>query len=165
MTLVIWSAIAIFIICALGFYALMLLIKLKKQNIKKSVLETQNLQKNISKNINVLSSINLIGKAMEQKQCEISEGCWRISVLVESLPEYKHKFKSSFPSVFQLYNAIQHMPILDERKKLSKKEKIKLDVERMSIEQQLEDSVMSEVLTLQSFAMSTIKSLQKQIIK
>lgn len=159
MTPVIWYSIAGIIISTLVAYALILLIKLQRQIKKRDQLIVQREQNKREKNTNVLSSILLISRAILEKQCDLSEGCWRLSVLIESLPEYEVRLKAQIPAIFNLYNQIKHMPILDARKTLSKKETLSLDLQRMGIEQELEKQVLIEI---DSF-IPTVNEIQKSL--
>ncbi|WNC68528.1 DUF2489 domain-containing protein [Thalassotalea nanhaiensis] len=144
---------------ALASYASFLMFKLRSQTIKTKLIEEQHKQQQIVRDLKAVDSIVLITKAISEKQCEISEGCWRLSVLMESLPKYSEELKTKFPAIFKLYSKISHMPILEARKQLSKKDRLALDLERMGIEQELEPAVYSDVADLLPF----VKSLQKEL--
>ncbi|WP_394175258.1 DUF2489 domain-containing protein [Thalassotalea litorea] len=139
---------AAFIIFLLAAYASYLLFKLRHQNKmhRQAALEQQ--RNRAEKDLKVISSILIICRAMQEKQCELSEGCWRLSVLMESLDEPLKSPTEQFPAIFSLYNKISHMPILEERKKLSKKEKLALDLERMGYEEELEAQVFADIESL-----------------
>ncbi|MDN3652931.1 DUF2489 domain-containing protein [Thalassotalea ponticola] len=148
------------IIFALAVYASFLLFKLRHQKKKNEALLAEKRQKLAQRDIKALQSISHICRAMSAKQCEVSEGSWRLSVLMDSLPDHKVKMKANFPAIFTLYSNISHMPILDERKKLSKKERLKLDLERMGYEEQYEDAVFAEVDKLLPYSQTLIETLQ-----
>ena len=159
MTPLVWYSMAGIIISILVIYALMVLIKLRAQTNKREQLAMQIEHNQRKRNNKVFSSILLISKAVSEKQCDISEGCWRLSVLIESLPEYEDRLKSEIPAIFNLYNQIKHMPILDARKTLSKKEKLALDLQRMEIEQELEQQVFADIEKFIPFVTVIQKSL------
>ncbi|WNC72427.1 DUF2489 domain-containing protein [Thalassotalea psychrophila] len=147
------------VLLALASYAAFLMFKLRSQTLNTKLIEADHKQKQIIRDLKAVDSIVLITKAISEKQCEISEGCWRLSVLMESLPQYSEELKSKFPAIFKLYSQISHMPILDARKQLSKKDRLALDLERMGIEQELEPAVYTDVADLLPY----VKSLQKEL--
>ncbi|TKB46825.1 DUF2489 domain-containing protein [Thalassotalea mangrovi] len=133
------------IIFALTVYASMLLFKLRHQTKMQKALTLEQQQKRAEKDLKVVSSLLIICKAMQEKQCDLSEGCWRLSVLIESMEYSLDSPNERFPAIFSLYNKISHMPILEERKKLSKKDKLKLDLERMGYEEELEAEIFADI--------------------
>ena len=133
------------IIISLAGYATFLLLKLKKQN--KHIAEQRD-----AYNTKQIRSIVIISDAMKQEQCELSEGCWRLSVLMDSLDIEGIDFNQQYPSIFELYRRINHMPILDARKQLSKKERAQQDIQRMRHEAELADFIDKEVIELHSWA-------------
>lgn len=99
----------------------------------------------------IIASVVIIVRAMKEEQCDFAEGCWRLSVLLDSL-KLSQDLQLQFPAIFQLYNAIKHMPILEERKKLDKKARMKLDLERMKVEATLADNIRSDLELLHQYA-------------
>jgi hypothetical protein len=149
---------AVIIIAALAFYAAKLLTQLKQQTVKINQAEQDKkiaLAKHDSK---ILSSVVIIARAMKEEQCDIAEGCWRLSVLLDSL-KLSESLSAEFPAIFELYNAIKHMPILEERKKLAKKERMKLDFERMKAENNLSLKIKTDVELLHQYAQERISML------
>lgn len=140
--------VAALIIFALAAYASYLLFKLRDQDKLQQAVALEQQRKRAEKDEKVISSILIICKAMQEKQCDLSEGCWRLSVLLESMEEPLQKPTERFPAIFSLYNKISHMPILEERKKLSKKEKLTLDLERMGYEEELEADIFADIQRL-----------------
>lgn len=145
------SILAIVIIVALAFYAYKLLMKLKQQTeaSQQAKLEQQlALAKHDSK---VLNSVIIIVRAMKEHQCDMSEGCWRLCVLLDSL-KLSDNLSTKFPAIFELYDAIKHMSILDERKQLAKQQRMKQDVDRMTIEAKLAEPIQQDIASLHQFA-------------
>jgi hypothetical protein len=136
---VLWFAIAgAIVIVALGIYAGLLLGKLKKQNdAKNSVLNER------VKNINL--SINTICDATAQQQCSISEATVRIVTLLQVHPLLAGKYDEQLPQMNNFYKAIEHHPILENRKNTPKKVLHKLDQEREDLEAQYETQILSEL--------------------
>lgn len=141
---------AVAIILALSIYAGRLLWLVKKQQ-QEQELAAQERQKALSSHdVKVLQSVLIIVKAMREEQCDYSEGCWRLSVLLDSL-KTSSSLQSEFPAIFNLYNQIKHLPILEERKKMAKRERMKQDVERMKVEAACYDDVTATLPLLQQY--------------
>lgn len=146
-----YIVIALIVIVPLAAYAGMLLSQLKKQTTEKAIVEQEKetaLKKHDTK---VLNSVVIIVRAMKEEQCDISEGCWRLSVLLDSL-KLSSELNTLFPSIYELYNAIKHMPILEKRKTLDKKDRMKLDFERMKLESDLAPKIKIDVDQLHQYA-------------
>jgi len=144
------SALAAMIIVSLAFYAGKLLKQLstqKKTEQKIALTQQQALAKHDQK---VLTSVKIIVRAMQEEQCDFSEGCWRLSVLLDSL-KLSSELAQQFPAIFQLYNEIKHLSILDNRKQLDKKQRMKQDYQRMTIEAQLHSKIVSDLDLLQQY--------------
>jgi Flp pilus assembly protein CpaB len=107
----------------------------------------------------VVNSIQIICRSVAQQQCDISEASWRVSVLMDSLNDVFIEHSKEYPAVFELYNGIKHMPILDNRKKLTKKERMKFDLERMKLEAHLNEAVLDDLQRLAARADKLLESL------
>ena len=145
MTVWIIVGIAALIIIALGVYAGRLLFLLHAQN--------QRQKHTRDKRIQIISdSIKTIAFAMEQQQCEPSEGVIRICNLLLAMPIVPQPdYKSDYPATFELYERIKHFPTMDARNALSRKERKKQDKEREQIESELSSEVQKEVTKLRAF--------------
>ena len=155
----VFIAIALVIIVPLAFYAGSLLSQLKKQRAEQAINEQEKeaaLKKHDTK---ILNSVVIIVRAMKEEQCDIAEGCWRLSVLLDSL-KLSSELSLVFPSVFELYNLIKHMPILEERKKLEKKDRMKLDFERMKLEADLAPDIKKDIVSLHLYATERLSVLK-----
>ncbi|MDO7083997.1 DUF2489 domain-containing protein [Pseudocolwellia sp. AS88] len=146
-----YAVIALFIIIPLAIYAGMLLSQLKKQTANQAIAEQEKQAALKKHDTKVLNSVVIIVRAMKEEQCELSEGCWRLSVLLDSL-KLSSELNTLFPSVYALYDGIKHMPILEERKKLTKPERMKLDFERMKLEADLKSKIQQDVGQLHQYA-------------
>ncbi|MCO4321316.1 DUF2489 domain-containing protein [Aliidiomarina quisquiliarum] len=138
----IWVAITVGVLIILGLsvYAGILFSRLYKQN--------QQVAAGQAKRLNYLhESIATISLAMQQGQCELSEGCIRLVVLLDNLPNAeKAGFAQRFPKIHEMYERIKHMPTHDARKQLSKKELHKLDREREQLEVDLGEGIQADVV-------------------
>jgi|SRR5690554_3852124 len=133
------------IILGLSIYAGILFARLRKQN--------QEIAVGQAKRLNYLhESIATIALAMQQGQCELSEGCIRLVVLLDNLPNAeKAGFAQRFPKLHEMYERIKHMPTHDARKQLPKKELHKMDKERQQLEVDLEQGIQADVVQIIAF--------------
>jgi len=152
--------VAVVIVFVLAFYAGTLLMRLKQQKIAQQQAEKEQQQALHKHDIKVLESVIIITRAMKEEQCDISEGCWRLAVLLDSLKTSK-TLHEKFPAIFELYTAIKHMPILAERKKLEKKARMKLDYERMKAEADLSPSIIKDIELLLNYARERVSEISK----
>lgn len=151
--------VALLIIVALALYAGKLLKQLSAQKKAQQQAEIDH-QKALAKHDNnVLASVKIIVKAMQEEQCDFSEGCWRLSVLLDSL-KLSSELAQQFPSIFTLYNEIKHLSILDNRKKLDKKQRMKEDYQRMTIEAQLHSEIVADLDLLQQYVTERMSILK-----
>jgi hypothetical protein len=149
---------AVIIIAALAFYAFKLLSQLKQQTAKIERVEQERKIALAKHDTKILKSVVIIAHAMKEEQCDIGEGCWRLSVLLDSL-KLSEGLSEEFPAVFELYNEIKHMPILEERKKLAKNERMKLDLQRMKAETNLSAKIIIDVTALHQYAQERVSAL------
>lgn len=149
---------AVIIIAALAFYAFKLLSQLKQQTEKTERVEQERKIALAKHDTKILKSVVIIAHAMKEEQCDIGEGCWRLSVLLDSL-KLSEGLSEEFPAVFELYNEIKHMPILEERKKLAKNERMKLDLQRMKAETNLSAKIIIDVTALHQYAQERVSAL------
>ncbi|GHE88386.1 DUF2489 domain-containing protein [Thalassotalea profundi] len=146
---------AVVIIAALSFYAGKLLFQLRRQTQLQDEILRANKKAHNEHDTKVLNSVVIIVRAMKEDQCDYSEGCWRLSVLLDSL-KTAEGLEQEFPAIFELYHAIKHMPIMQERKKLAKQERMKLDLERTKAEARLTPTIVKELTSLHQYALDKI---------
>ena len=149
---------AVIIVLALAFYAGKLLRQLKQQTQRQKDAEAVHQQALKNHDKKVLDSVVIIVRAMKEEQCEFAEGCWRLSVLLDSL-KMSSSLETHFPAIFELYDAIKHMPIHEERKQLEKKQRMKLDYERMKSEAALKPKIQQDLISLHQYAIERISAL------
>ena len=137
------------IIAGLAFYAGQLLYKLSAQ--KKLIAKTQAEQQKklkksrLERNAKLADSIHLIARAMNEEQCEFSEGCLRIWVLMSQYAfEDERDLTVEYPGIFEMYEVVKEMPTHDARKKYSKKEIFKQDTARWRAEEKLNDAIKAD---------------------
>jgi len=146
-----YLVIAFIVIVPLAIYAGMMLSQLKKQTAEQVITEQEKQNALKKHDTKIFNSVVIIVRAMKEEQCDISEGCWRLAVLLDSL-KLSSGFNDLFPSIYQLYNAIKHMPILEKRKELEKKDRMKLDFERIKLEAELAPKIQTDVEQLHQYA-------------
>jgi len=137
------------IIAGLAFYAGQLLYKLnaqKKLIAQKQAEQQQKLkQSRLKRNAKLADSIHLIARAMAEEQCEYSEGCLRIWVLMSQYAfEDERGLTLAYPGIYKMYNVVKEMPTHDARKKYSKKEIFKQDTARWRAEENFSDEIKAD---------------------
>lgn len=139
------SGIALLIIIGLGFYAGKLLFLLKQQKAQQEATRYGRVK-------SISESIALIAKAMEQQQCELSEGVIRIVNLLNALPLVEPpNYKAQYPHIHSLFIEVSGFAILEARQKLTKVERRKQDLAREQIESEYESKVLAELPALQAY--------------
>ncbi|NDV90888.1 DUF2489 domain-containing protein [Alteromonas sp. 345S023] len=150
-----WALIiaALCIILALGFYAGRLLFLLKQQNKRQQKAKDERIE-------TITESVFTIAKAMEQQQCDLSEGVIRIVNLLDALPlEAPPNYKSKFPHIHALFIEVSGFAILEKRQQLTKAERRKQDIAREQIEAEHESRVLSELEGLKMYCSELSPSL------
>lgn len=137
------------IIVGLAFYAGQLLYKLsaqKKLIVKKQAEQQQKLkQSRLKRNAKLADSIHLIARAMHEQQCEFSEGCLRIWVLMSQYGfEDEQDLTTKYSGIYKMYQVVKEMPTHDTRKKYTKKEIFKLDTARWRAEETHKDEIIAD---------------------
>ena len=145
------ALLGIVIIAVLAAVATKLLRQLKQQKLAQVQAQTAQQQAHQQHDKKIISSVIIIVRAMKEEQCDLAEGCWRLSVLLDSL-KLSQDLQLQFPAVFQLYEAIKHMPILAARKELDKKARMKLDYDRMKLEASLAEDIRRDLELLHQYA-------------
>lgn len=149
---------ALIIVC-LGIYAGKLLSQLKSQRERQASEQEVLKQGQYKHDIKVIESVVIIVRAMKEEQCDFSEGCWRLSVLLDSL-KTTSDLSEQFPAIFDLYNQIKHMQILDKRKSLTKQDRMKQDFERMKAETALYNDINNDLTLLLQYGQERLSVLK-----
>lgn len=108
----IFFVIALFLVTGLTLYAIRLLKQLKVQ--KELIAKAKN-----NRVIRLKESIDIIARAMQSGECNLSEGVIRLTMLLRPFG----KNLSSYPAMANLYEVVRDMPTHDDRKLLEKKRK------------------------------------------
>ncbi|OOF42674.1 hypothetical protein BKK50_06445 [Rodentibacter rarus] len=134
---IILSLFALAIIAVLSWYAFRLLKQVKHQ--QKIMIKAK-----AQRAIRLKESIEIIAKAMKQKECNHSEGVIRLTMLL--MPFGKNL--QPYPAMSELYDIVRDMPTHEARKMLGKQERMRLDLERESAEAKLEQDIVEELKQL-----------------
>lgn len=144
--------IGVLIVAGLAFYAGRLLVQVKEQEKKREKAKQAFLEKMAEKNAKLADSINLIARAMKEKQCEYSEGCLRVWVLMSQYGFSEAvNLETEYEHVFKMYEVVKDMPTHDARKKYSKKEIFQMDSKRWRAEKELEEGILKDAEKMQAF--------------
>ena len=93
--------------------------------------QQQMLDEKARKRRSVNKSIQVLAQGIKDDQLTKTEGAIRISVLLESL-SIDDSVREEYSAFFQLAEATAHIPILEQWQKLSTKEKLRYDSERVN---------------------------------
>lgn len=129
---------AALILVAMAGYAVYLLLALKKQHRQINKLQNEARTARIQR---LTESIEIIAKAMQNGDCNLSEGVLRLKMLLDPLGNSL----KNYPAMFALYETVQDMPTHDARRELKKNERMRLDLERESKEVELEADIQQEL--------------------
>lgn len=135
------------IILAMGGYALMLLRQLKRQ--KEMIFHARQARVDRLK-----ASIIIIAKAMQSKECNLSEGVIRIKMLLAPLGlDF-----TPYPAMQRLYQVVQDMPTHQHRQALKRSERMRLDLTRTQAEDETQSDIEKELphlmATVQAFSLA-----------
>lgn len=89
----------------------------------------------------VKDSLKTISMAFLQKQCEASEACIRLRMLIDRVDFVSN---TDYPHIFDMYEEIRHFKTHEARKALSKQEKFAEDKQRFAIEDRYMDNLKTE---------------------
>lgn len=128
------------IVITLAGYALYLYAQLRRKTAERKKQEELLVEEIESRRKNHRNSIRVIASAIVQGQVGLTEGAIRISMLVSQLG-LSDLEKVDYQVFFQLTEATSHIPILEEWKKLSKKEKLSFDQEREEMESSFKEFI------------------------
>lgn len=148
----------VIIIGVLAFYAGKLLKQLQAQTVQQKQAKDEQQRALKVHDKKILDSVIIIVRAMKEEQCDFSEGCWRLSVLLDSL-KMSEALSQQFPAIFELYSRIKELSILDSRKELAKKERMKEDLQRMKAESELHPKIVTDLGLLHQYAIERISVL------
>ena len=136
------------VVLALAIYAGQLLYRLRVQQVQQ--LEQQ--QRAIAgRKVHITDSVQIIAKAMQRQECDLSEGTIRIVKLLAAIPAEPQDWPALYPELHTFYGKIQHMPILDARRALAKQARMQLDLQRLRYEAEHGERMQQEISQLSTF--------------
>ena len=107
-----------------------------EQEKNRQVMEQQKNEQRIRLN----KSIQIIAQGIHDEQLSLTEGAIRISVLLDSM-SVSESVQKEFSAFYQLSKATEDIPILEQWKQLSTKQKLKFDSQRERSEETYGDFV------------------------
>ncbi len=135
---------AVLILLSLVGYAIYLWIRLKNQKALELELQKQAEEAQKERFFRIVDSVDVIARAMIVEQCDLSEGVLRLKPLLDVLG----KKLSDYAAMWALYQFVEEMAILDERKNLKRNERMRQDLAREAKEAELCDEIKRECTQL-----------------
>jgi len=133
----------------LSIYAAYLALQLRVQRQQRDASELELAERLKGKEIEARQSVQIIARALVQKDLSETEAAMRIAWLSQQISLSADE--ATHFSVFQqLAEATAHIPILDDWSALSKMEKLRLDVEREDIEVRYREAIQASAVQLVS---------------
>lgn len=149
MTELILPILGAIIVIALGVYAGKTLYLLKQQKLRQQNARNKRIE-------SMEQSIQTIAFAMQQQQCNYSEGAVRICNLLKALPIANiPDYSTVYPELHGLYGKIKDYPTHKERDVLSKQERRRQDKQREQLESEAETGIQDEIVRLRVFSCKT----------
>ncbi|OUR64016.1 hypothetical protein A9Q73_09145 [Bermanella sp. 47_1433_sub80_T6] len=147
-----WTLIftGIAIILSLSAIAGYYLLKLRKVKLQQNEQIELNRQAWLDSQEELAADIRFIAKAMVQQQCEITEGCLRLKVLMDRLDETL-QHNGDYQTIQLHYQKTAHMPHHKAYTTLNKKQQFKLDQDRFELENQHRQKVLLEAKQLSDY--------------
>lgn len=145
------------IILGLSGYAAYLWWQVTQQVSEQSNEQLDTLRK---RNTRLKHDIFTIAWAIREEQCDLSEGCIRISILIDHIYEQngqptsdvdsRDNFLEKLPGIAALYDKIKDLPTHEKRNKLDKREKRKQDFQRWKDEAEHKEQILKDVKWIQT---------------
>lgn len=139
--------IGLIIVCILAAIAGVLLYKVHQKNQVQRALLAEKEQAIKEQRANINRSIQILAQASQSEDLTLTEACIRISVLLDSLG-VNDEVREEFSAFYQLRSLTEHIPILDGWKKLSRKEQMQFDLQRMKHEASYRDFVLDAAVRI-----------------
>ena len=135
------------LLIALSLYAGYLGYKLRQQSLEAEQVKQQLAEEMAAKEADARQSVQIIARALVQKDLSETEAAMRIAWLSQQIRLSEDEAQQV--SVFQqLAVATSHIPILDDWAALSKSEKRRLDAERETIEKNFREFIQDSAVQL-----------------
>ena len=105
-----------------------------------------------------VESIDVIARAMVDKQCELTEGCIRLKQLLDHV-EADLLMRDEYKVIALIYSETEYMPIKEQWKQLDKKAKQKFTQHRLTLEAKHSEEIHVAVSALQQHEFLAYQSL------
>jgi len=139
--ILILMALAVLIVLALALVAGVLQYRVYQQNKARAARLDQQASEQRAQRERVNKSIQVIAQAVHSDDLTMTEASIRIRVLLDSLG-VADSVREEFSAFYELAEATEHIPILDDWKALPTKKKMAFDRERITQEQFFEKRVL-----------------------
>ena len=140
--------IALVIVSVLATVAGVLLYKVHKKNQAQRALLAEKERAVAEQRAYINRSIQILAQASQTEHLTLTEASIRISVLLDSLG-VGDEVREEFSAFYQLRELTEHIPILEGWKKLSRKEKMQFDRQRLEHEASYRDFVLDAAARIQ----------------
>lgn len=128
-------ALALAVIAGLSIYALKLRKEVKRREAFR-IDEDRRAQQNSLENLDYVTS------ALLQEQVEITEGAWRCKVLLEIVDPNLAE-RPDFQAFAEVYNRTRHLKTHSARAKLTPRERMSEDKQRLAVENEMRPAVLA----------------------
>lgn len=132
-SMMLWLGAALVVILALAavaIYYLVALYRLRQRQRQAATLREEQWQE---QRLRLVKSIRVLAQGMLNDDLTLTEGSIRIRVLLEGL-QVEQTTRDSYSAFYLLATATEHIPILEQWRKLSTKEKLRFDRQRQNLE-------------------------------
>jgi len=128
-------AVGLLVIIGLGVYAL----NLRKEVKRREASFEEEQRRAIT---NSLENLDHVVSALAQNQVDVTEGSWRCKVLLEIIDTNLTE-RPDFQAFSEVYERTRHLKTHSARNQLSPKERHQEDKERLAVESEMHDAVIS----------------------
>ncbi|MCV6605767.1 MAG: DUF2489 domain-containing protein [Porticoccaceae bacterium] len=142
-----WIVAGVVVVAALAGYAIYLKVKLQKRDDQRAVWRSEVEQMVRERSDNIRNSIAVISAAMLEGQMSVSECVIRLSALLHQLGPIATEAR--FQSLHLAAGELEHIPILDDWKKLKFRQRMKHMKEMQAVENKYGDFVLDICRTIQ----------------
>ena len=147
-----YAFIGFFSILSLGlaFFVWKLLTQIKQKKLKREAeVQVHAEQAQQQKNY-LIDSIRIISRSMLDGQCPMTEGCIRLKVLIDNYSPQLHQLPE-LQVVEMVYAKTSHIPMLDDWKRLSSKERMSFQQEIDLLEKQYSNEIQHAMKFLKEY--------------
>ncbi|GGY34131.1 hypothetical protein GCM10011297_03930 [Bacterioplanes sanyensis] len=150
--------IAVAIVAGLAGYAWTLTRRVKDMQQRQQQEEVAAAEALRNKQLELMNDVQFVARAVIAEQCEITEGVLRIHYLVQALDPAIWGM-DELATIRNHHQQTSDMPILDDYKKLDKREQFRLDKQRWQLEQQHKAAIVRELEWLVAYRFPNVTLL------